>query len=103
MANYPLIKLNKQGTLLLPQHTLYSEEYARSMCNLYLSEEYSSDAYYNVSKQYRLHAREPHSVDMALAYDIKCPNCGTMMKQVGQTLNYYDLGAYICPICNKKH
>lgn len=102
MANYPLIKLNKQGTLLHPQHTFYSEEYARSVCDLYLSEEYSSDVYHNVSRQYRLHAHNPHSVDMALAYDIKCPHCGAAMKQVGHTLNHYDLGAYKCPVCDKR-
>lgn len=101
MANYPLTKLNKQGTLLHPQHTFNSDEYTRSTSALYLTEEFSRDAYYNVSKQYRLHAREPHNDDMALVYDIQCPHCSHTMKQVGHTLNYYDLGAYKCPFCDK--
>lgn len=34
MANYPLIETNKQGTMLHPQASFCSEEYARSMCDL---------------------------------------------------------------------
>ena len=29
--NYPLKKVNKQGTLLRPQHTYYSDEYAQAV------------------------------------------------------------------------
>lgn len=101
MANYPLIKTNKQGTMLHPQASFCSEEYAHSMCDLYLSEECTRDQFWNVTHRYRLHASEPHSIDMALAYNIQCPRCGALLKQVGHTLNYYDLGAYMCPVCDK--
>ena len=36
MKNYPLIKTNKEGTLLRPQHSYYSDEYTESMCDLFL-------------------------------------------------------------------
>lgn len=38
MAYYPLRKANNEGTLLRPQHTFCSEEYAENMCDLFLKE-----------------------------------------------------------------
>lgn len=56
----------------------------------------------DVHRFYRLHAAQPHSIDMALAYNIKCPKCHThLLKQVGRCLNYHDLGLYKCPVCDK--
>jgi predicted RNA-binding Zn-ribbon protein involved in translation (DUF1610 family) len=40
---------------------------------------------------------------MALAYDVKCPHCGShAMKQVGRCKDYYTLGLYECPVCDRK-
>ena len=53
--NYSLNSLNKEGTLLLPHHSYYSDEYAQSHCDLYLSDEFEGNAYHNNIKQlYRL-------------------------------------------------
>ena len=100
--NYPLNSLNKEGSLLQSHHSYYSDECAQSHCSLYLSDEFEGDAYHNnIKSLYRLHAKEPHNIEMALAYDIKCPHCSGQLKQVGRQLNYHDLGLYECPACNK--
>ena len=42
---------------------------------------------------YRLHAMNPHTIEMALAYDIKCPCCSNnTLKQVGRCLDSHELG-----------
>ena len=51
---------------------------------------------------YRLHAKKPHTVEMALQYDIKCPRCRVRdMKLVGRCLSSRDLGLYKCRVCDK--
>ena len=104
MKNYPLIAKNKEGTLLHPQHTYYSDEYAESMCDLFLRDCVVKDEQGKLHKYYRLHAKEPHSIEDALAYDILCPECANRgkLKQIGRVLNYNDLGLYRCPFCDKK-
>ena len=71
--NYPLMKMNKEGTLLRPQHTYYSDEYAQAMCDLHLSDVIIKDDNGKLKTRYRLHAKHPHNIEMALAYDINCP------------------------------
>ena len=52
---------------------------------------------------YRLHANRPHTIEMALAYNVKCPVCGgNVMKQVGRCRDYHTLGLYECPVCDRK-
>ena len=100
---YVLRPTVKNGNVLRPQNTYYTEEYAEKVCNLYLTRETVRNEHGDVDGYYRLHATNPHSVDMALAYDIKCPKCHThSQKQVGHCLNHYELGLYHCPICDKK-
>ena len=88
--NYPLIPTVKNGTRLHPQHNLCSEEHTRSIYDLYMTRELV------------LHAKNPHTLDMALVYDIECPKCGNLLKQVGHCLNDHELGMYVCPVCDKK-
>jgi len=103
MAYYPLRKANNEGSLLRPQHTFCSEEYAENMCNLFLKECVMEDGQGTLHKYYRLHANHPHNHEMALAYDILCPKCRvSMLKQVGRANDCYELGLYICPVCEKK-
>ena len=46
--------------------------------------------------------RQPHNIEMALAYDIKCPRCkGNNLKQVGRCKDFYTLGLYDCPVCDR--
>ncbi|MPN42162.1 hypothetical protein SDC9_189718 [bioreactor metagenome] len=71
------------------------------MCSLYLSDEIHKDENGKLTKYYRLHAKDPHNEEMALVYDINCPKCHNIMKQVGRTLNYHDLGLYECKSCEK--
>ncbi len=99
--NYPIIRNKQAKNLLQPTHSSYSDEYAQRMCNLYLSDEIHMDDNYRPHKYYRLHAKDSHSEEMTLAYDIKCPDCGQNLKQVGRTLNYNDLGLYICKFCDR--
>ena len=103
MANYPLTKMNKEGTLLRPQHSYYSDEYAQSTCDLFLSDSIVEDEHGKLHKYYRLHAKQPHDMEMAFAYDIHCPDCHSgMLKQISRPLNYHEQGLYRCPVCDKK-
>lgn len=103
MANYPLMKVNKEGTLLRPQHSYHSDEYTDRMCQLHLSDHIVRDDNGKTHKHYRLHAKQMHNIEMALSYDIMCPNCGCgHLKQVGGCLNSHELGLYSCPLCEKR-
>ena len=100
---YHLHPTVKNGTRLHPQATFYTEEYAGKVCKLYMTRETARNEKGGVDGYYRLHATTPHSVDMALAYDIKCPKCHNMLKQVGHNIDCYELGLYACPVCDKKN
>lgn len=100
---YSLCKNNKEGTLLHPIHTYYSDEYAQAMCSLYLKDELVKDETGKIKKFYRLHAKQPHNQEQAFAYDIECPHCTNgRLKQVGRQLSYNELGLYTCPDCNRR-
>lgn len=99
---YSLVKNNKEGTFLHPVHTYYSDEYAKAMCDLYLKDEVERDEQGKTRKYYRLHARYDHSQEQALAYDIECPRCNGMLKQVGRQISLNELGLYACPHCNRR-
>lgn len=102
MANYPIYKMNKEGTLLGSQNSYYSDEYAAQICDLYLRDQLEKDNNGKIHTYYRLHAYHPHTIDMALQYNIHCPNCSSgMLKQVGRCLNFHELGLYVCPVCEK--
>ena len=100
--NYPLIPTVKNGTRLHPQHNLCSEEHTRSTYDLYMTRELVRNEYNEVRGFYRLHAKNTHTLDMALVYDIECPKCGNLLKQVGHCLNDHELGIYACRVCDKK-
>lgn len=97
---YPLHKKEK-SIFLTASSGLYTEEYAQRMFNLYLKEELIRNESGRVEKYYRLHAKEDHTQDMALAYDVQCPNCRNKLKQVGRQLTFNELGLYMCPHCGK--
>ncbi len=99
---YRLSRNTKEGTVLHPQNTYYSDEYAQRMCNLYLKDEIVRAENGKMKKVYRLHAMHPHTADMAFAYEIGCPNCNGMLKQVGRQMNMTELGLYTCPACNRE-
>lgn len=102
MANYPLIKTNKEGTLYLPLSTYYSDEYAERMCDLHIRSEVHDEGHGVLNTYYRLHAMHPHNIEMALAYDIQCPKCSHLLKQVGRCRDSHELGLYTCPVCNRR-
>ena len=104
MSTYPL-KPNKYNWRdLRPDQTFYTEDYIRDHYDLYLSTEHIKDEYGEVRRYYRLHASKPHSIEMALAYDVRCPHCDShKLKQVGRCLSFHELGLYECPICDKKN
>lgn len=103
MSTYPLRANKADWRSLRPQSTFYSEDYIRDHYDLYLTTEFVTDEHGETHSYYRLHATSPHSIEMALAYDIKCPKCDYhTLKQVGRCLNAYDLGLYECPTCNKR-
>ena len=103
MVNYPLMKMNKEGTFLHPQHSQYSDEYEETMCDLFFSDSIVEVEHGKLHKYYRLHAKQDHNMEMAFAYDIHCPDCHVgMLKQISRPLSYNELGLYRCPVCDKK-
>lgn len=103
MSNYPL-RANKYNWRSLTPGTnhYYTDEYTASMYDMYLTDEFIRDKHNNLHRYYRLHAKQPHSIEMALAYDIKCPRCkGNDLKQVGRCKDFYTLGLYECPVCDR--
>lgn len=105
MANYPIHRMGKDDSTLLGAITsFYSDEYADRMCTLHLRDEIHKDEKGHLTKYYRLRAHEPHTIEMALQYEIHCPVCSTgMPKQVGRCLNSHELGLYVCPVCEKRN
>ena len=102
MNNYPLFQNKKDWRLLEPINSLSSEEYISSHYDLYLTTEYAKNKQGHQCRYYRLNAVKPHSIEMALAYNIKCPHCGhNHLKQIGRSRNHYTLGLYECPACGK--
>ena len=99
---YHLHRFNKGSNILHPSNVFCTEEYAEGKFSLYLTEVFHRDEEGTVHKYYRLHARDPHSIEDALAYDIKCPECGDQntLKQIGRVLNWNKLGLYKCPCCD---
>ena len=103
MANYPLKATSKGGTLLLPNNSYISDEYAEKTCDLFLRSSVEQDGQGKLHKYYRLYAKQAHNTEMALAYDIQCPECRVgMLKQIGRQLSYNELGLYRCPVCDRK-
>ena len=101
MANYNLHKMGEKRTVLNPVHTYVSDEYAEQEMDLFLRSEIVEHGYARYTNAYRLYAREPHTIEMALAYDISCPECGKTIKQVGRCVNSHKLGLYRCPACDR--
>lgn len=62
---------------------------------------FSANEQGELQEYYRLHARDWHTPEMALAYDIKCPKCGAILKQVARQNSGTELGLYTCKVCNK--
>ena len=97
---YPVHGQSK-GSNLRASSSSYSEEYAQRMCDLYLKTEVARNEKGRMQKYYRLHAKQDHTPEMALAYNIQCPDCCHTLKQVGRQISYNKLGLYTCPVCNR--
>ncbi len=103
MKNYPLKANKADWRVLQPQDTFNTEEYTAEHYDLYLTTEYIKDEHNSARRYYRLHANRPHTIEMALAYNVKCPVCGgNVMKQVGRCRDYHTLGLYECPVCDRR-
>ena len=101
---YPIRKNKLDWRSLEPMtnHT-EPEDYISEHYDFWLSDEFIPDRNGKVYRYYRLHAKYPHNIEMALAYDVKCPRCKNhVMKQVGRCQDYYKLGLYECPVCDRK-
>lgn len=100
--NYPINVNKKRSNILTPSNSYYSNEYAEEICKLHLRDEVHKDKNGNTQMYYRLHAKEHHTVEDALAYDIHCPKCKDgILKQVERCVDSKELGLYTCPTCNK--
>lgn len=99
---YGLHKTGDDGTLLHPIHDYITEEGAASRYDLYLTDRIEKTDKGDILFRYRLHARHPHNIEMALAYDITCPKCRNRMKQVSRCLNSHELGEYACKKCDRR-
>ncbi len=103
MNIYPLRANKADIRTLHPMRICASEEYISTYYDLYLTTEYYKDANGGQNRYYRLNAKNPHSIDMALAYNIRCPKCDRhTLKQVGRCLDMHTLGLYECPVCDRK-
>ncbi len=102
MSVFPLNTNTKNGTVLHPQSSFYTEEYARRMCNWYLTDHVQKDGNGDVRKSYQLHSSEPRSFADFMAYDILCPKCGQRMHPIANAVNSHDLALYTCSACNKR-
>ena len=100
MSNFAL-RATKGSNTLIPISTHYSDEYAERL-EMHLRSELVEDEAGHMRTRYRLHAAEPHTIDMALRYDIDCPECGNRLKQIGRCKNFHELGLYYCPACEKR-
>ena len=101
MSSYP-ISVNKSNPgSLTPTHSGNTKEYNESHYDLCLNEVIVPDEFGHTKKYYRLHAKHPHSTEMALAYDIQCPHCAGLLKPVGRMLNANELFLYECRHCDK--
>ena len=102
--NYPLRQNKFNWRLLTPETNNHStEDYIAGHYDMYLTSEYIKDDEGEVHRYYRFHVNQPHTIEMALAYDISCPRCrGNMLKQVGRCQDHYKLGLYECPVCDRK-
>ena len=92
---------NKTNNFLTALSGYYTEEYAQRMFDHYLQTELVRNESGEVEKFYRLYAKEDHTQDMALAYDVQCPDCRNVLKQVGRQFTFNKLGLYKCPHCGK--
>ena len=99
MSNYRLNRV-KGTNVLMPQSGFYSDEYADTF-ELSLREQLFRNEFGHISSYYRLKAMKPHTIEMALAYDIDCPKCGHRLKQIGRCKNSLELGLYTCPVCDE--
>lgn len=100
---FDMSRTNPKSDTFNTMNTYYSDEYAERMCNLYLSDELVLDDKNSAClTRYRLHARQPHTIDMALRYTIKCPHCNSYLKQIGRCRNSHELGLYACPACDHR-
>ena len=98
---YP-IRMARDSHYLIPMnHEYITEEKAREDCNLYLTDTIETNDGKTL-KFYRLHAKYAHTQEQAFAYDIECPLCHGMLKQVGRQVSNNELGLYACPRCNRK-
>lgn len=102
MSVYPLHKNHKESTILYPQSSYYSEDYAQRMCSWYLTSHLDRAEHGKVHTTYRLHSSEPRTFAEYMAYDIVCPKCGQRMQPIDNALNYHDLALYSCRHCDKK-
>ena len=95
---YDLIHNKNDRSMLNAAPTYISESGAQERLSLYLSEDLvEDDRSHKYLSRYRLHAMQPHNIEMALAYDIYCPKCGHRLKQIGRCRNSHELGLYACP------
>ena len=100
--HYPLKPCSANKKLLQPRYTGNTAEHTKNHYDFYLTYELESGEYGAINRYYRLHAKEPHSEDMSLAYDIECPRCHHVLKPIGHFQNCYDLGLYTCPVCDRE-
>lgn len=102
MSNYELIANKYNWRSLRAKDSTCTEEFLQDYTSLYMTTERITDSQGKGHRYYRLHANKPHSIEMALAYDIHCPKCGEVLKQVGRCKDFHTLGLYRCFTCDKE-
>lgn len=90
---YTLSPYIKGCDIMRPASTDYSEEYAKTVCDFYLTDE--------MQHTYRLHSVEPKRLADFLPLTIKCPKCTGNLTPIDAPINSTDLLLYECRRCKK--
>ena len=97
---YPLITDFFNEKRLHPLNVHASETYVRCTYRFWITCEETEDKHGRKRMFYRFHTLRPHTAEMASTYNIECPHCHRLMKQVWGYQDSYDLGLYTCPVCD---
>jgi len=104
MSTYRLSPNRNNWRLLEASDSAFlTEEGMKHQSTHYLVDEWWDDENGKRRHYYRFKSTEPHTIEEALAYDLTCPKCHHTMKQVGKSLDRYELGLYTCLDCDKRN
>ena len=89
---YSLIDCDTEGAVKVAMIPTPNGNDVKSWSSIWLEE--------MIPHYFRLHTKNSNcSVD---TFKIRCPRCGTVLKQIGANINETRRGLYVCSACAKK-